>query len=164
MFVLQHLRDEAHRFAVSFHRRRRSNLTLRSALGDVPGIGPQRQRLLLRHFGSLKKIREATVEDLATVPGMTAKAAAAVLAHFGTRTPAATVAASSGRSRSMVAAGDGAPDASPADLSGVGDVADEAVGEDAPGDAEEEALESAFAEVEDELDLDGGATDHPEKS
>ena len=88
MFVLQHLRDEAHRFAVSFHRRRRGKLTLRSALADVPGIGPGRQRALLRHFGSLKKIRDATLEELAAVPGVTATAAAAVFAQLGK--PAAT--------------------------------------------------------------------------
>ena len=79
MFVLQHLRDEAHRFAVSFHRQQRKRLTLRSALSAIPGIGEGRQRLLLRHFGSLKKIREASLEDLAAVPGMTRKAAEAVL-------------------------------------------------------------------------------------
>ena len=69
MFVLQHLRDEAHRFAVSFHRQQRKRLTLRSALSTIPGIGEGRQRLLLRHFGSLKKIRESSLEDLAAVPG-----------------------------------------------------------------------------------------------
>lgn len=83
MFVLQHLRDEAHRFAVAFHRRRRGNLTLRSALADIVGIGPGRQRSLLRHFGSLKKIRDATAEELAAVSGMTATAAAAVFARLG---------------------------------------------------------------------------------
>jgi excinuclease ABC subunit C len=83
MFVLQHLRDEAHRFAISFHRRRRGKLTLRSALADVPGIGPGRQRALLRHFGSLKKIRDATLEELTAVPGVTAAAAAAVFAQLG---------------------------------------------------------------------------------
>jgi len=70
MFVLQQLRDEAHRFAISFHRNRRRRLTLRSALADIPGIGPGRQRQLLRHFGSLKRVREATVEELAAAPGI----------------------------------------------------------------------------------------------
>ena len=54
MFVLQQLRDEAHRFAVSFHRGQRRRLTLRSALAAIPGIGAARQRLLLRHFGSVE--------------------------------------------------------------------------------------------------------------
>ena len=70
MFVLQALRDEAHRFAVSFHRGQRRRLTLRSALADIPGIGPGRQRQLLRHFGSIKRVREATVDELAAVPGI----------------------------------------------------------------------------------------------
>jgi excinuclease ABC subunit C len=163
MFVLQHLRDEAHRFAVAFHRRRRGNLTLRSALGDVPGIGPQRQRLLLRHFGSLKKIRDATVDDLAAVPGMTAKAAAAVFAHFGTPT---VTGASASPSR---------PAPSPAVIE-AGEEAGEEAGLDgtpAPGfvaadDADEDALESAFAEVDEELELDASDappfSEHPEKS
>ena len=62
MFVLQALRDEAHRFAVSFHRGQRRRLTLRSALAAIPGIGAGRQRQLLRHFGSIKRVREASVD------------------------------------------------------------------------------------------------------
>jgi len=123
MFVLQHLRDEAHRFAVTFHRRRRGNLTLRSALADVPGIGPGRQRSLLRHFGSLKKIRDATVDELAAVPGMTTTAAAAVVARLGA--PPAPPASSA-----LPPAEGGVP-----------------TGED----AEEEVLENAFAEVDEDL-------------
>ena len=82
MFVLQRLRDEAHRFAVTFHRSQRKKRTLHSALSLVPGIGPARQRELLRHFGSLKKIREASLEDLLAVPGLTRKAASAVHDYF----------------------------------------------------------------------------------
>jgi excinuclease ABC subunit C len=82
MFILQQLRDEAHRFAIGFHRAQRRRLTLRSALAAVPGIGPGRQRQLLRHFGSLKKVREASVEELAAVAGMTRSAAEAVHAHW----------------------------------------------------------------------------------
>jgi excinuclease ABC subunit C len=82
MFVLQQLRDEAHRFAISFHRNSRRRLTLRSALSDIPGIGPGRQRQLLRHFGSIKRVREATVEELAAVAGMTRTSAEAVFAHW----------------------------------------------------------------------------------
>ena len=82
MFVLQALRDEAHRFAVSFHRGQRRRLTLRSALASIPGIGPSRQRQLLRHFGSIKRVREASVDELASVPGMTRPAAEAVFAHW----------------------------------------------------------------------------------
>ena len=82
MFVLQQLRDEAHRFAISFHRNSRRRLTLRSALSDIPGIGPGRQRQLLRHFGSIKRVREATVDELASVAGMTRTTAEAVFAHW----------------------------------------------------------------------------------
>ncbi len=82
MFVLQQLRDEAHRFAISFHRNRHRRLTLRSALSDIPGIGPGRQRQLLRHFGSIKRVREATVDELAAVSGMTRASAEAVFSHW----------------------------------------------------------------------------------
>jgi len=82
MFILQQLRDEAHRFAVSFHRGQRRRLTLRSVLSTIPGIGPGRQRQLLRHFGSVKRVRHASVDELAAVPGMTRAAAEAVFAHF----------------------------------------------------------------------------------
>ena len=82
MFVLQALRDEAHRFAVSFHRGQRRRLTLRSALSDIPGIGPGRQRQLLRHFGSIKRVREASVDELAAVPGISRSVAEAVFAHW----------------------------------------------------------------------------------
>jgi excinuclease ABC subunit C len=85
MFVLQQLRDEAHRFAISFHRNRRRRLTLRSALADIPGIGPGRQRQLLRHFGSLKRVREATVEELAQAPGISRALAEAVHAYWARR-------------------------------------------------------------------------------
>jgi len=70
---------------VAFHRGQRKRRTLRSALADVPGIGAQRQRLLLRHFGSLKKIREASLDDLVAVPGITRSAAEAVFRHFGAK-------------------------------------------------------------------------------
>ncbi len=82
MFVLQQLRDEAHRFAISFHRNRRRRLTLRSALSDIPGIGPGRQRQLLRHFGSIKRVREATLDELAAAPGISRAIAETVHAHW----------------------------------------------------------------------------------
>ncbi len=82
MFVLQQLRDEAHRFAISFHRNSRRRLTLRSALSDIPGIGPGRQRQLLRHFGSVKRVREATVDELAAAPGISPALAEAIHAYW----------------------------------------------------------------------------------
>ena len=86
MFVLQQLRDEAHRFAISFHRNSRRRLTLRSALSDIPGIGPGRQRQLLRHFGSVKRVREATVDELAAAPG-SARALAEVIHAYWAKQP-----------------------------------------------------------------------------
>lgn len=76
--LLQRIRDEAHRFAVDYHRRLRSSSSLRSVLDDIPGIGPRRRRELLKAFGSIDAIRAATVEALAAVPGMNRRAAEAV--------------------------------------------------------------------------------------
>jgi excinuclease ABC subunit C len=67
LFLLQRVRDEAHRFAVQYHRTLRGRRMVDSILDGVPGIGPVRKRDLLKHFGSLKKIREASVEDLGEV-------------------------------------------------------------------------------------------------
>ncbi len=64
MFLLSRIRDEAHRFAVTFHKKLRRRRTLRSALEDVPGVGQKRQRELLKHFGAIKNVRVATVEEL----------------------------------------------------------------------------------------------------
>lgn len=75
LFLLQRVRDEAHRFAITFHRKRRSKNALSSVLDGVPGIGKKRKAALLRHFGSIRKMREAGVEDLRAAPGMTQKAA-----------------------------------------------------------------------------------------
>ena len=82
LYLLGQLRDEAHRFANTFHRRQRTRRTLRSALDDVPGIGTVRRRALLRHFGSVKKVALASVEELAAVEGMTVPSARALRAHF----------------------------------------------------------------------------------
>ncbi|MQA03129.1 MAG: excinuclease ABC subunit UvrC [Streptosporangiales bacterium] len=70
LYLLQRIRDEAHRFAVTFHRQRRSKSMTRSVLDTVPGLGETRRKALLRHFGSLKKLREATVEEITEVPGI----------------------------------------------------------------------------------------------
>ena len=78
LFLVQRVRDEAHRFAVTFHRNLRQRSSVASALDLVPGIGPKRKKQLIRHFGSVKGIREASLEDLAAAPGMTMRLAAAV--------------------------------------------------------------------------------------
>jgi excinuclease ABC subunit C len=70
LFVLQHIRDEAHRFAITFHRRRREKRALASPLDEIPGIGAARKRALLKRFGSLAKIRRAEPHELAATPGV----------------------------------------------------------------------------------------------
>jgi len=87
LFLLARIRDEAHRFANQFHQKLRKKRTLRSALEDVPGVGPKRKRELLRHFGSLKKIKAATLEEIAGAPGMTRAAAQAIKKFFGEAPP-----------------------------------------------------------------------------
>jgi excinuclease ABC subunit C len=80
LLLVQRIRDEAHRFAVTFHRKARSMRDLRSELDAVPGIGPRRRRTLLTSFGSLAGVRRATREELESVVGT--KAAAAVIDYF----------------------------------------------------------------------------------
>ncbi|MBE0480536.1 MAG: excinuclease ABC subunit C, partial [Dehalococcoidia bacterium] len=70
LYLLQRIRDEAHRFALSYHTKMRKKRAFTSSL-DVPGIGPKRRRALLRHFGSIKAIKAASAEEIASVPGMT---------------------------------------------------------------------------------------------
>jgi excinuclease ABC subunit C len=83
LYLLQRIRDEAHRFAITYHRQVRSRKTLRSQLDDVAGIGPKRKKALIKRFGSLKGIAAATVEELAAVDGMTADVAERVHEQIG---------------------------------------------------------------------------------
>ncbi|NLG83595.1 MAG: excinuclease ABC subunit UvrC [Firmicutes bacterium] len=83
LHLLQRLRDEVHRFAVTYHRSIRAKGTRRSLLDEIPGIGPRRKQALLRHFGSVRRIMAASLEELAAVEGMTRAAAEAV--YFGLR-------------------------------------------------------------------------------
>jgi excinuclease ABC subunit C len=80
LLLIQRIRDEAHRFAITFHRQQRKTRDLRSELDAIPGIGPRRRKALLTTFGSLAGVRRAAREDLARVVGV--KGADAVLAHF----------------------------------------------------------------------------------
>jgi excinuclease ABC subunit C len=82
LFLMQRIRDEAHRFALQYHRRLREKKTLTSTLEEIPGIGPKRRQALFKHFGSLEGIREATVEELMAVPGMTPRTAEQVKEHL----------------------------------------------------------------------------------
>jgi excinuclease ABC subunit C len=86
LYLLQRVRDEAHRFAITHHRGRRSKSMVESVLDDVPGLGEVRRKSLLRQFGSLKKLRAATVDEVAAVPGIgprTAEAIVEALAEHG---------------------------------------------------------------------------------
>ena len=79
LFLLQRVRDEAHRFAITFHRELRSRARLRSSIDDVPGIGADRRRRLLRHFGSVRRLAQASVEEIAGLPGIGSDLAAAIV-------------------------------------------------------------------------------------
>jgi excinuclease ABC subunit C len=70
LFLLTHLRDEAHRFAIEFHRQRRKKKNFRSALDEIPGVGADRRSALLRNFGSLRAVKRASVEELRDVKGV----------------------------------------------------------------------------------------------
>jgi excinuclease ABC subunit C len=70
LFVLQHIRDEAHRFAITYHRQKRAGRALRSPLDDIPGVGATRKKALLKRFGSLARLRTADVDELRAVPGV----------------------------------------------------------------------------------------------
>ena len=82
LYLVQRVRDEAHRFAVTYQRRRRTDSLQHSELDDVPGIGPARRSALLERFGSAEAVRRSSVEDLETVPGISRTLATQVMAHL----------------------------------------------------------------------------------
>jgi excinuclease ABC subunit C len=86
LFLLQRIRDEAHRFAITHHRSRRSKSMVESLLDDVPGLGEVRRKALLKRFGSLRKVRAATVDEIAAVPGIGVRTAEAIVAALADRT------------------------------------------------------------------------------
>ena len=90
LYLLQRVRDEAHRFAITFHRQRRSKRMTESALDNVPGLGEVRRKALLRHFGSLKRLSSATVEEITEVPGVGRRTAEAILAALDGSTTTTT--------------------------------------------------------------------------
>jgi len=85
LLFLQRVRDEAHRFAISYHRKRRGKSSIRSVLDTIPGIGKKRKQILLKHFRSIKKIRAASIEELGAVPGINRKASEAVKERLGSK-------------------------------------------------------------------------------
>ncbi|MDU0293248.1 excinuclease ABC subunit UvrC [Saccharothrix longispora] len=90
LYLLQRVRDEAHRFAIAYHRQKRSKRMTVSALDDVPGLGQTRRAALLKHFGSVKKLGEASIEEIAAVPGVGRRTAEAVHATLGATPSGAT--------------------------------------------------------------------------
>ena len=91
LYLLQRIRDEAHRFAIAYHRQRRSRSMTTSALDNVPGLGETRRKALLRQFGSVKRLRAATPDEIATVPGIGPKTAVTIAAALAATSPAPAV-------------------------------------------------------------------------
>ncbi|WP_435822607.1 excinuclease ABC subunit UvrC [Microbispora bryophytorum] len=87
LYLLQRVRDEAHRFAITYHRTKRSKSLKESALDHVPGLGPARRQALLRHFGSVKRLREASAEEIREVPGIGRATAEAIVAALRGESP-----------------------------------------------------------------------------
>jgi len=83
LYLLQRVRDEAHRFAIAYHRQKRGKAATASVLDDIPGLGPARRATLLKHFGSVRKLRAASVEEIAAVPGIGPKLATTIVAALG---------------------------------------------------------------------------------
>ena len=86
LLFLERIRDESHRFAISFHRKRRRKALVRSALDSIPGIGKKRKAMLLRHFKSIKMIRAATLEELSSLPGINRKVAEVIKKGLNSKT------------------------------------------------------------------------------
>jgi len=82
LFLLERLRDEAHRFAITHHRKLRSKATLKSSLEEIPGVGPGRRKELLKYFGSLKKVKDASLEELMAMPGLPASVATLIYGTY----------------------------------------------------------------------------------
>jgi excinuclease ABC subunit C len=89
LYLLQRVRDEAHRFAITYHRQRRGKAATASMLDDVPGLGPARRAALLKHFGSVRKLCAASVEEISAVPGIGPQLAATIAAALRSSVPAA---------------------------------------------------------------------------
>jgi excinuclease ABC subunit C len=96
LYLLQRVRDEAHRFAITYHRQQRSKRMTMSALDDVPGLGQARRTALLKHFGSLKRLSSATVDEISEVPGVGRHTAEAVISMLSAGKSAATTEATTG--------------------------------------------------------------------
>ena len=83
LYMVQRIRDEAHRFGITYHRKLRSDRTFKSVLDEIPGIGPKRKQALMKHYGSVRAISAASIDDLASLNGMTRDAAQKVKEYIG---------------------------------------------------------------------------------
>src|SRR5258708_1140217 len=83
LYMVQRIRDEAHRFGITYHRKLRSDRTFKSVLDEIPGIGPKRKQALMKHFGSVRAISAASLEELAGLDGMTKDSAEKVKEYIG---------------------------------------------------------------------------------
>ncbi|GAB3560136.1 excinuclease ABC subunit C [Actinopolyspora lacussalsi] len=125
LYLLQRVRDEAHRFAVAYHRKQRSKRMTDSELDAVPGLGQVKKKALLKHFGSLRKIRAATIEEISAVPG------------FGRRTAEAVHGALSGAAGTGAASDAAGADVAGSDVSGAETAVNEATGTGSTGKVDE---------------------------
>ncbi|MFC8229226.1 excinuclease ABC subunit UvrC [Streptomyces sp. NPDC057287] len=89
LYLLQRIRDEAHRFAIAYQRAKRAKRIRSSPLDDVPGLGETRKQALIKHFGSVKKLRQATIDEICEVPGIGRRTAESVAVAFAAAAPAA---------------------------------------------------------------------------
>ena len=83
--LLRHVRDEAHRFAITYHRRLRTRRSLSSSLDEIPGVGPKRKKALIKRFGSLKELSRASVEEIAALPEIPRTLAERIAEILGSR-------------------------------------------------------------------------------
>ena len=84
LFLIQQIRDEAHRFAVNFHRTKRSNKSLKSELDNIEGLGPKRKKALINRFGSINAIKEANLKSIQLTPGLPKQVALRIKEYFNT--------------------------------------------------------------------------------
>jgi excinuclease ABC subunit C len=88
LMLLKQVRDEAHRFAITYGRKVRSKRTIKSSLDDIPGVGPAKRKALLEHFGSVAAIKKCTVEGLCEIKGINRKLAETILSKLGSQSAA----------------------------------------------------------------------------
>jgi excinuclease ABC subunit C len=89
LYLLQRVRDEAHRFAITYQRTKRAKRFKAGPLDEVPGLGDARKQALIKHFGSVKRLRSATIDQICEVPGIGRKTAETIVAAFARAEPAA---------------------------------------------------------------------------